>query len=505
MATNLSSANLQFSVGLGPGAAPIRREPEAPFVLAVLGDFSGRASRGVREPLRERKVWPVDCDNFDQIFARLEPKLRLPVTGKKGESWELSFGSMEDFHPDRLIKLVPPIAGLLENRKRLLNPASFASSASELQGLLNVSLSQPAEQEATPATPTESDADTVARLLGGTAAAGPATKPATGASALEQILKKAVASSLVPGATPQQAALLSAVDLELSSQLRALMHQPEFQSLEAAWRGVDLLVRNFGGDENLKLRLLDISKEELLDDALSNEQLGSSGIWKIIEQQAQENAWAVWLGLYTFGEQAGDLNALGNVAQIAAHAQAQFIAGASPALIHCDSFGAHADPDDWKHSLASDIAERWHALRGLPGAQYVGLALPRFLLRLPYGKHTEAIDSFAFEELPADLPHEAYLWGNSALLGGYLFASAFQAGGWDMDFEEIGEIGELPVHAFNQNGESGVKPCAEAWLTERAAQKILSQGLIPVMSIKGRDAVRIAALQSLGGSAFTTG
>jgi type VI secretion system protein ImpC len=127
------------------------------------------------------------------------------------------------------------------------------------------------------------------------------------------------------------------------------------------------------------------------------------------------------------------------------------------------------------------------------------------LLRLPYGKQTEPIDSFPFEELRTDSAHEAYLWGNSALLCGYLFASAFQANGWDMEDDNSGEIGELPVHSFTQDGESKVKPCAEAWLTERAAQKILSQGLIPVLSIKCRDAVRVAVLQSLAGSAFSIG
>lgn len=505
MAANLSSANLQFSFGLGPGPAPIRREPESPFVMAILGDFSGRASRGLREPLADRRVYGVDCDNFDQVFARIQPKLRLATPGKPQENLEISLGSMEDFHPDKLARLLPHIAALLEKRKRLLNPASFAAAAAELQTLLSGASSQAPEPSSAAPVSTESDADTMARLLGGSPRAKPVEKPRPMGGALDRILKEAVSSSVVPGATPQQAALLSVLDIELPNYLRAVMHQPAFQALEAAWRGMDLLVRNFGGDENLKLRLIDISKEELLEDMLSNEQLGSSAVWKIIESAAQDNPWAVWLGLYTFGETAADLGALGRLTKIAAHAQAPFISGASPALVHCDSFGVHADQDDWKQPLSPDVRERWEAVRQLPGAQYSGLALPRFLLRLPYGKQTEPIDSFPFEELPANSAHETYLWGNSALLCGYLLASAFQANGWDMEDENSGEVGELPVHSFTQDGESNVKPCAEAWLTERAVQKILGQGLIPVLSIKGRDAVRVASLQSLAGAAFSIG
>lgn len=482
------------------------REPETPFVLAVLGDFSGRSGRGVRDSIGERKVWRVDCDNFEQVLTRLRPQLQLSLPAAPNENLNLSFGTMEDFHPDRLLKQVSRLAGMLEQRKRLLNPATSASAASEMQALLTHPLPQPATPATAPTGRTESDADTMARLLGG-AAEVPAQAPKTSGTGgiLDKILKDAVRSSAVPSETPQQGALLSVLDLELAGKLRSLLHAPQYQALEAAWRGMDLLVRNFGGEENLKLCLVDVTKEELAADLRNQDSLAACGLWKILEQQAQETAWAAWLGLYSFGDQPEDLEILGRLAKIAAQAHAPFIAAGSPSLVGCASFGLQTDPDTWNQAMPAEARQAWSALRGLPEARSLGLALPRFLLRLPYGQSTEAIDAFPFEELSGDSLHELYLWGNPAVLCGHLLASTFLADGWDMERGFSGEISDLPVHGFSEDGESKVKPCAETWLGERACQAILRQGLIPILSIKGRDAVQVITLQSIAGSDLAVG
>jgi type VI secretion system protein ImpC len=139
-------------------------------------------------------------------------------------------------------------------------------------------------------------------------------------------------------------------------------------------------------------------------------------------------------------------------------------------------------------------------VRKLPEASSLGLALPRFLLRQPYGQRSEPIDGFPFEELPDGSAHEAYLWGNPAILCGFVLADAFQAEGWEMQAEGSGEVGDLPVYKFTEEGETKVKPCAEAWLSEHGGEAILSQGLMPLLSIKGRDAVRLGELRSVSSS-----
>jgi type VI secretion system protein ImpC len=493
-----SFGKLQFDVSLESGAARTRRDPEAPFALAVLGDFSGRFNRGVTEPVGERRVWRVDCDNFEEVLGKLAPRLRLSLPSRPGEAAEFRFATMDDFHPDQLVRQDAPLAALLEERRQLRDPATAAAAANRLQELLNRLATPPASQPAATAA-AESDGDTLARLLGGTprppasAAAGP------GGAGLDRLLQSIVAPSVVPSASPQQTALLSLLDLELARQLRAILRQPDFQALESAWRGADRLVRNFGAEDNLKLFLIDVSKDELAADVRSEEALDSSGLSRLVRRQAEELRWAVWLGLYTFADTLADIELLGGLAGVSAWARLPFLADASPHLAGCDSFHLHPDADDWKQPIPADVRAAWRALRELPAASYVGLALPRFLLRQPYGKDSEPIESFLFEELPGDHSHEAFLWGNSAILCGHLLAAAFQAEGWEMRTSGYGEVGDLPVYKFREEGETKVKPCAEAWLSDRAAEAIFKQGLMPVLSVRGRDAARLAGLQSLAG------
>ena len=154
--------------------------------------------------------------------------------------------------------------------------------------------------------------------------------------------------------------------------------------------------------------------------------------------------------------------------------------------------------------MDAEVRQRWDALRKMNEAAYIGLALPRYLVRQPYGKVSDPIEAFGFEEFEpakAGTPssHENYLWGNSSILCGYLLASWFQAESWGMPWSGAGEVGELPLFKFkDQDGESTVKPCGEAWLNDRAAAQLLSSGLIPVLSIRGRDAVRVSALTRAG-------
>ena len=473
MSSHFSFGSIQFQ--FGSNAATSKPEPESPFALAIVGDFSGRAHAGKVEPIGERKLVHVDCDNFEQTFTKIKPSLS-----------GLQLRSMEDFHPDNLLKNVRTLASSVEKRQELLKPAQDAQS---------VQMASPLPQAETPARH-ESDTDTLSRLLGGPA---PQSAPSTTKtiSSIEQLIKRIARPSIVPEASPRQRAELSLVELETAKQLRELLHQPDFQALEAAWRGLDFLVRAFGAEENLKLYLLDISKEELAADLQQQEQLEGSGCWRLLRQQMDEQPLAAWIGLYTFADSIPDVQLLGRIAKISARSRSPFISGAAPRLVGCDSFASHNDPDDWNLALSPEFQDAWRALRGLPESGFVSLALPRFLLRQPYGRNSDAIESFPFEEMPGAPFHENYLWGNSALLCAYLLADGFRAEGWEMRLRGFGEVSDLPVHSFTVDGERHVKPCAEAWLSERAGEAIAARGLVPVLSVRGRDSVRVEELRSL--------
>jgi type VI secretion system protein ImpC len=147
--------------------------------------------------------------------------------------------------------------------------------------------------------------------------------------------------------------------------------------------------------------------------------------------------------------------------------------------------------------MPADSRAAWAALRALPEATHLGLVFPRVLLRQPYGKGSDAVESFPFEELSGEAAHESFLWGGGAIVCGWLLAAAFRAEGWAFTASGSGELEELPVYKFTQDGETVVKPCAEVWLTDRAGERILEHGLMPLLSIKGRGAVRLANVQSV--------
>ena len=472
MSTSSGRLDSQFNFGTSPARGP--RDPEAPFRILVLADFGGRAHRGLREPLGARRVWRVDIDNLENVLAGFGATLNLPQGALKLES-------LDDFHPDQLLQRLAPLKELLSARRLLQAPATAAQGAQELERLLGITTPGPGGAALAPAS-SESGDDTLARLLGGapkTAASAPA-KTGSGVD-IQSIIKNIVGTTgAVPAAPAGQAGLLSAAELELSARLRGLLHGADFQALEAAWRGLDLLARRCPDEERIKLFVLDATLDELTGDL--------SGLHRLLRDRPPD----LIVGNYTFGATQADLGALALLAKLCAALPATFLAAAHPRLVGCDCFGRHADPDDWKFPAPPEVREAWRTLRAAPEAAHVGLALPRFLLRQPYGAGSERIDSFNFEEVPDVSMHEAFLWGNSAFLCAQLRAEAAASCDEESSVATAGDVGELPLFRFKQDGESAMKPCAEAWLVDRAAEVILQQGIIPCLSIKHRDAVRVA-------------
>jgi type VI secretion system protein ImpC len=136
-------------------------------------------------------------------------------------------------------------------------------------------------------------------------------------------------------------------------------------------------------------------------------------------------------------------------------------------------------------------------LRRSPDARWLGLALPRFLLRLPYGRESSQTETFEFEEMPEPVRHERYLWGHPAAACAYLLGEAFSRHGWEMRAGMVDTVEGLPLHVYREDGDSRVKPCAEVLLTEEAATLLLERGFIPLLSMKDSDRVRILRFQSV--------
>jgi type VI secretion system protein ImpC len=499
MPATFSFGKIQLDLSPRSDAARAQRDPDSPFRLVVVGDFTGRTSRGVLEPFGLRRPLRVDCDNFDQVMGGLGAVVRLPAPDASTANVEVRFESLDDFHPDRLLRRLGLLAALAQARERLQNPATAGSAVAEAQQLLAAPGQSPVA--ATPSGgASESIGETMARLLrGGSPPASQSNKPSAGGIGVNALIENIVASSVVPAATPEQTAALAAVEMELAARLRAILHHPHFQSVEASWRGLDLLVRAHGGEENVQLFVFDVSREELASEICAGENLEESGLHKALGGEG----WAVLVGAFTFDAAREDLEVLGRLAKIAALHGGAFVAGASPHFVGCDAFALRPDPSDWTRPMSGESTQAWAALRTLAEARHLGLVLPRVLIRQPYGKGSDPIETFAFEEIGHEPAHESFLWGCGAFVAGHLLTDLFRADGWEMTVGGPGELDELPVFKFVEEGEIKVKPCAEVWLSERTGERVLEQGLMPLLSIKGRGGVRLSNLQSVAQPAGT--
>jgi type VI secretion system protein ImpC len=503
MSTQFSSEKIGLELGTLKSFTPAKVRDKTPFRIAILSDFSGRGNRGLGEvslSLASGKLIQVDVDNIDKLPAKLGTEVNIPIGKEDGLRIAIQFDELDDFHPDKIFERLDIFQELKVIRKRVQNPTTFAEAASQVRrwvaGEPDSNKSKAAEVQNGSAELKESDSDTIERLLG--------KKPEGSARQfvnLDKLIHEIVKPYIVPEPNPQQAELVAQIDRTISGQMSSLLHHPDFKELESSWRSLHFLVNQIQTDENLKLYVGDISKAELKADLSSASHTQSSGIYRLLVEQNTgtqgAEPWAILVGFYTFDKTSEDVDLLRRLGQLAQAARAPFLTSADSHFAGCDSIALTPDPDNWQWQADSAAEQRWQALRNSPEASSIGLVLPRLLLRLPYGKATEPIDQFDFNELSDCSSHEEYLWGNPAIVCVCLLAEAFGRSGWSLTGVLGQELMGLPIHVYKSQGETHVTLCAETILAERAMQKLIDMGLMPLLSIKGRDAVRMARFQSI--------
>jgi type VI secretion system protein ImpC len=490
-------------------AAPV---DETPFRIALIGDWSGRASRSLvsaGSELRSRRFLTVDRDNLDQVMSKLGVKLHLPVTADGSLSLTIDFNQLNDFHPDLMIERLDLFERWRRTRSRLLDQAAFANAAREVREWSKSTQPETTGggtgvaqelQEQRPAAGHGSLLDQI--LEAGPPIPASSTRASDNISAeIRELAQEVIKPHLVPDNDAEREELLAIVDNAIGRELLAIMHSPDFQALEAAWRALRFLAGRLETGSQLKLHLLDISREEFEADLFSESDIESTVLYKLFVEQAPA-PWGLICGNYNFGQTTADARILERASHFASAAGAPFIAAAKPTLIGCESLATTPDPDDWTLRANEESEAAWNELKQLPGARYLGLALPRFLIRLPYGKSTEPVEGFDFEEFPKDgvSNHESYLWANPAFAVAYLLGQAFSESSWNMRPGDFSEIDGLPLHVYQEDGESHIKACAETLLTVRAAQKLISLGLMPLISMKDTDVIRRGQVQSIAGT-----
>jgi type VI secretion system protein ImpC len=483
-----------------PVSDPRRLEQETMRIL-VLGDFSGRGLAEIRSQAGEKHpVVRVDIDNFDRVMSEIAPQLHFRLEQDGAPPVGLTFRRMEDFHPDALCRKLEAFQELCGIRARLSNPATFAEAAGQLQDRLRVEAEMP-DQPKGGKTPSEDNAMLLERLLGDRPADSGAFAERRAEEAASRFIESIVAPAVVPEAPPSQAVYLKAADEALSAKMRELLHRPDFQALEAAWRALKMLVDNLETGETLSLHLLDITKEELSAElSAAGETLSASPLLRrLMEERGGAfggEPWSLLVGNYRFGASAEDAALLAACGALASHAGGPFIAAADEGLLGCRSLAESSDPHDWQE-LPPESKQRWQALRQCPAASWIGLALPRILLRLPYGPETDPVDCFLFEEAASAVEHEAFLWGNPAFFCALLLGLSYTERGDAMQPGDYLQIDDLPAYVLKQEGGSRLLPCAEAGLSDKAMEKILDLGIMPFLSHRTRNSVRLARFQSL--------
>ena len=485
-----------------------RPDPDVPFRILIMGDFSGREARQDRAEQRSpanRRPIRVDRDNVQSMLGKLNITLHSPLLGDNTPPIALQFAELDDFHPDRLVHQVDLLKNLSDLHRRLANPATFPEAADEIRAWTQSR--QPGEAQSIPPESHPHQAEVSSSLTGSLLDQilehAPTSVPDPRPTEWQSFLQSIMSPYAIPKEHPMAQELCAQVDAAMSQIMRTLLHHPAFQGLEAAWRGLSFVVDRLETDSQLQLYLLDLPKSELAADLLNRDDLHATELYRLLVHEAVRtpgaHPWAVVGGVYTFDHTTEDAEMLERIGKVCKEAGAPFLAAASPSIVGCPSFGTTPDPDDWQTSGTGEASqEYWDRLRHMQEASYLGLALPRFLLRLPYGQETEPISAFTFEEMLGVPNHEDYCWINPMFACLVLLGQAFSESGWKMRPGIFQEVAGLPLHVYQDgSGESVTMPCAEALFTEETVETLLERGLMTLVSFKNQDQIRLARFQSL--------
>jgi type VI secretion system protein ImpC len=297
---------------------------------------------------------------------------------------------------------------------------------------------------------------------------------------------------------------MAQIDQLISLQLNEVLHHPAFQKLEATWRGIRYLMDQSETNSNLKIKVLNVSKRELLKDLQRASEFDQSALFKKVYEEEfgvfGGAPFAALLGDYEFGRGPEDIELLERVAQVSSAAHAPFLTAASAGLLNLEDFTQLGNPRDIGKIFDTTEYAKWKSFRQSEDSRYVGLALPHILMRLPYGKETKMVDDFAYEEAVDGTDHSKYLWGNAAFALGARLTNAFAKHGWCAAIRGVeggGLVEGLPAHTFRTDeGDVALKCPTEIAVTDRREKELADQGLIPLVHCKGTDYAAFFSVQS---------
>ena len=467
------------------------------FRMLFLGNWSGEVQADDRTG---RRPIEIDRDNFDQTIARLGARLDLELGD--GKVLPIEFTCLEDFHPDQIYRRVALFDEFRDLRRRLNAENSYYDAAREVRAMLGPTEAEsrkPVQAEGNNA-PADKPVDLLDAILSHPEGGETAPKPAI-SSELGELVRDLMRPHLKFIDEAERSDLVGAVDAATSALMRTILHNRKFQALEAAWRGLFFVVRHAETSTEMKLFILDISKTEFEDELKATESLSATRLYKILITDALDalggEPWAAIFGNYAFSANVDDVAALMRISKICVGAGAPFVAHIRPDLFGVHSLSDAPDLNSGKFSTGEDTGKLWSLLRSQPESEYLGMAIPRFLARLPYGSETDSLETFSFEEFTDGPVHDEYVWANSCFAVARLLAESYGSYGWEMGRSLKRDIEGLPLHVYKEGTETVFKPCSEIWLTDQASDRLMEYGLMPLVSFKNSDRVQLVRFQSI--------
>jgi type VI secretion system protein ImpC len=299
-------------------------------------------------------------------------------------------------------------------------------------------------------------------------------------------------------------ARIAQIDHLVSLQLNEVLHASPFQKLEGTWRGLKYLLDQSETSDKLKIKVLNVTKKELLRDLQRASEFDQSAMFKKVYEEEYGifggAPFGALVGDYEFGKGPEDIELLEKVAQVASAAHAPFLTAAGPDMLNMDSFTAIDAPRDMAKIFDSSEYAKWKSFRQSEDSRYIGLCLPHVLMRLPYGKSGTQIDGFNYEEGVDGTDHDKYLWGNAAYALGARLTQAFAQYGWCAAIRGVeggGLVEGLPTHNFTtDSGDIALKCPTEAPITDRREKELADLGFIPLVHCKGTDYAAFFSVQS---------
>ncbi len=299
-------------------------------------------------------------------------------------------------------------------------------------------------------------------------------------------------------------ARIAQIDHLISLQLNEVLHHPALQKLEATWRGLRYLLDQSETSSQLKIRVLNVSKKEILRDLQRAPEFDQSTLFKKVYEEEfgvfGGEPFGALIGDYEFSRHPEDIELLEKISQVAAGAHAPFLTAASAELMNLENFTQLGEPRDIGKIFDSTEFAKWKSFRASEDSKYVGLAMPHILMRLPYGRDTKPVDEFGYEENVDGSDHSKYLWGNAAYALGARLTNAFAKYGWCAAIRGVeggGLVEGLPAHTFRTDeGDVALKCPTEIAITDRREKELADQGFIPIVHCKGADYAAFFSVQS---------